>query len=242
MVKRILYIYLFFLIPSIVFGQNLDKEFVISENKRASQLNREGKFLEGNRILDQLLKRLKEENGEDKFFSTTYQTKAKIVQSLGNYQESSMLARKSLVISLKSHDSLNIADSYNTIGINHYLEADYDSTTYYYEKSLEIKRKIKTDPYAIAVSTYNLALVYDDLGQTEKAMELYKQAENYLLESKQEKNFLSDVYVGMALIYFYSGDISKAELYAEKAMEKGLKSYGEFNPNMTCVYTTYANI
>ena len=242
MVKRILYIYLFFLIPSIVFGQNLDKEFVISENKRASQLNREGKFLEGNRILDQLLKRLKEENSEDKFFSTTYQTKAKIVQSLGNYQESSMLARKSLVISLKSHDSLNIADSYNTIGINHYFEADYDSTTYYYEKSLEIKRKIKTDPYAIAVSTYNLALVYDDLGQTEKAMELYKQAENYLLESKQEKNFLSDVYVGMALIYFYSGDISKAEVYAEKAMEKGLKSYGEFNPNMTFVYTTYANI
>ena len=189
-----------------------------------------------------LLKRLKEENSEDKFFSTTYQTKAKIVQSLGNYQESSMLARKSLLISLKSHDSLNIADSYNTIGINHYFEADYDSTTYYYEKSLEIKRKIKTDPYAIAVSTYNLALVYDDLGQTEKALELYKQAENYLLESKQEKNFLSDVYVGMALIYFYSGDISKAEVYAEKAMEKGLKSYGEFNPNMTFVYTTYANI
>lgn len=242
MVKRILYIYLFFLIPSIVFGQNINKEFVVSENKRASELNREGKFLEGNQILDQLLKRLKEENSEDKFFSTTYQTKAKIVQSLGNYQESSILARKSLLISLKSHDSLNIADSYNTIGINHYFEADYDSTTYYYEKSLEIKRKIKTDPYAIAVSTYNLALVYDDLGQTEKALELYKQAENYLLESKQEKNFLSDVYVGMALIYFYSGDISKAEVYAEKAMEKGLKSYGEFNPNMTFVYTTYANI
>lgn len=242
MLKRILYIYLFFLIPSIVFGQNIDKEFVVSENKRASELNREGKFLEGNQILDQLLKRLKEENSEDKFFSTTYQTKAKIVQSLGNYQESSMLARKSLLISLKSHDSLNIADSYNTIGINHYFEADYDSTTYYYEKSLEIKRKIKTDPYAIAVSTYNLALVYDDLGQTEKALELYKQAENYLLESNQEKNFLSDVYVGMALIYFYSGDISKAEVYAEKAMEKGLKSYGEFNPNMTFVYTTYANI
>ena len=242
MLKRILYIYLFFLFPSIVYGQTLDREYVISENKRASELNREGQFLQANQILDKLLKRLKAESSEDKFFSSTYQTKAKIVQSLGNYQESSMLARQSLQISLKSHDSLNIADSYNTIGINHYFEADYDSTIYYYEKSLEIKRKMKTDPYALAVSTYNLALVYDDLGQTEKAMELYKQAENYLLESKQEKNFLSDVYVGMALIYFYSGDISKAEVYAEKAMEKGLKSYGEFNPNMTFVYTTYANI
>ncbi len=46
----------------------------------------------------------------------------------------------------------------------------------------------------------------------------------------------------MALIYFYSGEVSNAEIYAEKAMEKGLISYGEFNPNMTFVYTTYANI
>lgn len=242
MVKRIFYIYLFFLVPSTVFCQALDGEYVISENKKASELNREGKFLQANQVLDKLLKRLKEENGEDKFFSSTYQTKAKVVQSLGNYKESSILARQSLLISLKAHDSLKIADSYNTIGVNHYFESDYDSTTFYYEKSLEIKRKIKTDPYALAVSTYNLALVYDDLGQPGKAMELYKQSENYLLKSKQSKNFLSDVYVGMALIYFYSGDISKAELYAEKAMEKGLISYGEFNPNMTFVYTTYANI
>jgi CHAT domain-containing protein/Tfp pilus assembly protein PilF len=241
-VKQIFYIYLFFLFSSIGYGQALDRAYVISENKKASELNREGKFLQANEILDKLLKRLKEENSEDKFFSSTYQTKAKIVQSLGNYKESSKLARQSLLISLKSHDSLNIADSYNTIGINHYFEADYDSTTYYYEKSLEIKKNMKTDPYALAVSTYNLALVYDDLGETDKALQLYKQAENYLLESKQSKNFLSDVYVGMALIYFYSGDISKAEVYAEKAMEKGLISYGEFNPNMTFVYTTYANI
>lgn len=223
-------------------GQTLDREYVVSENKRASELNREGNFLEANQVLDRLLTRLEAEGSEDKFFASTYQTKAKVVQSLGNYQESSKLARSSLMISLKANDSLNIADSYNTIGINHYFEADYDSTTYYYEKSLEIKRRSKTDPYALAVSTYNLALVYDDLGQTEQAMELYKQAENYLLESKKSKNFLSDVYVGMALIYFYSGDISKAEGYAEKAMEKGLISYGEFNPNMTFVYTTYANI
>lgn len=225
-----------------IFGQTLNREYVISENKRASELNREGKFLQANKILDKLLLRLKEENSEERFFAATFQTKAKVVQSLGNYEESNSLARKSLNISLKTQDSLNMADSYNTIGINHYFEADYDSTTFYYEKSLEIKKKAKTDPYALAVSTYNLALVYDDLGQTEKALEFYKQAENYLIESKQSKNFLSDVYVGIALIHFYSGDISKAEVYAEKAMEKGLLSYGEFNPNMTFVYTTYANI
>ncbi|MCP4882198.1 MAG: CHAT domain-containing protein [Flavobacteriales bacterium] len=240
MVNKVLYIFILF--PYLIYGQTIGKDYVISENKRASELNREGKFLQANKILDNLLLSLEDENSEEKLFAATYQIKAKVVQSLGNYEESSKLARQSLMISLKDHDSLNMADNYNTIGVNHYFEADYDSTTYYYEKSLDIKRKIKTDPYALAVSTYNLALVYDDLGQTDKAMEFYEQAEKYLIESKHSKNFLSDVYVGIALIHFYSGDISKAELYAEKAMENGLISYGEYNPNMTFVYTTYANI
>ena len=242
MLKRFFYISLLFLIPSIIWGQTIDQEYVISQNRKAIELNREGKFLQANQILDQLLTQLEAENSLDKYFALTYQAKAKVVQSLGNYQESSKLARQSLLISLRLNDSLNIADSYNTIGINHYFESDYDSTTHYYEKSLEIKKVLKMDPYALAVSIYNLALVYDDLGQSEKAMELYKQAETHLLKSKKTKNFLSDVYVGMALIHFYAGDISKAEVYAEKAMEKGLSSYGEFNPNMTFVYTTYANI
>lgn len=233
---------LLLMIPFLSWSQTLDRAYVLSQNRIASELNREGKFLQAKEILDALLLKLQENKAEESFFATTFQTKAKVAQNLGHYEESSRLARKSLSISLKSLDSLNIADSYNTLGINHYFESNYDSTTYYYEKSFEIKRMIRTDPYALAVSAYNLAMVYEDLGQAEKAMELYKQAESHLLNSEIEKNFLSDVYVGMALIYFYAGDISKAEVYAEKAMQRGLVSYGEFNPNMTFVYTTYSNI
>ena len=239
-VKRLCFVVL--LLFQYGWGQNIDNDYVLEENRKAINLNREGKFLEANTLLQSLLSKLQEENSKENLFALTYQTKAKIVQSLGNYEESNLLARKSLQISVKLFDSVKIADNFNTIGINHYFQSDYDSTTFYYEKSLEIKRKIKTNPYALAVSTYNLALVYDDLGQTERALELYYQSETLLLESKQEKNFLSDVYVGMALIHFYSGDLSKAEIYVEKALEKGLASYGEFNPNMTFVYTTYANI
>lgn len=242
MANRLLYICFLFLTTSMVWAQGTEKEYVINQNRIASELNREGKFAKADKVLDELLTKLRIENADDRFFATTYQTKAKVVQSLGNYEESTKLARSSLLISLKHSDSLNIADSYNTIGINHYFEADYDSTTYYYEKSFEIKKRIKTDPYALAVSAYNIGLVFDDLGQKEKALDLYQQAEKLLLKSGQPKNFLSDVYVGMALIYFYSGEVSKAEIYGEKAMEKGLISYGEFNPNMTFVYTSYANI
>ncbi|MGI9530137.1 CHAT domain-containing protein [Lutimonas sp.] len=240
--KHIAYLILFFLVPVVSLSQSVEGEYVLAQNKKAADLNRAGNFTQANQILDQLLQKLEKEGAKESFFAATYQTKAKVVQSLGHYEESSTLARQSLNISIKSKDSFNMADSYNTIGINHYFESDYDSTTYYYEKSFDIKKRIKTDPYALAVSAYNIALVYDDLGQTEKAMELYKQAESNLLESERKKNFLSDVYVGMALIYFYSGDRSKSALYAEKAMDEGMESYGEYNPNMTFVYTTYANI
>ena len=242
MVNRIAYLILLILLPTVGWAQLLDNDYVILQNRKAAELNRQGNFMQANNTLDQLLVRLEKEQASESFFATTFQTKAKVVQSLGNYEESSKLARQSLMISLKSKDSFNIADSYNTIGINHYFEADYDSTTYYYEKSFEIKKRIKTDSYALAVSAYNIALVYDDLGQLDKAMELYLQAESHLLHSEKKETFLSDVYVGMALIYFYSGEHTKSEVYAEKALEEGLKSYGEFNPNMTFVYTTYANI
>ncbi len=226
----------------IVVAQSIDKAYVLEKNKQASELNREGRFDEAHKILEDLLKLLEAQNADPKFFLSSYQTQAKVIQNLGQYQKSSEIARKSLEISLKLKDSFNIADTYNTIGVNHYFLADYDSTTYYYQKSFDIKKRIKTNEYALAVSAYNLAIVFEDLGQFDMAQKLYLEAEENLLKSKTTKNFLSDVYVGLSLLSFYSGDITKAEEYSEKAMDVGIKSYGEFNPNMTFVYTSYANI
>ena len=223
-------------------AQTLDKEYVKAQNIKASELDREGKFKEANKILEDLLTLLEDQRADPKYFTITFQTKAKVVLNLGLYDQSIELARKSLSISLKSKDSINIAESFNTIGINHYFLSDYDSTTYYYEKSFEIKKKIKTSNYDLAVSAYNLAIVFEDLGQVDKAFQLYKEAEENLLKSTITKNFLSDVYVGLSHLSFYAGDINKAEEYSEKAMDLGIRSYGEFNPNMTFVYVSYANI
>jgi len=232
----------FFLLPLFIFSQEIDSITVQSINVKAAQLNRAGKFSEANKLLDHLLAALNEQHGEPKYFAATYQTKAKIIRNLGFYEESIDVAKKSLQITLKIKDSFNVADSYNTIGVNYYFLSDYDSTSYYYEKSFGIKKKIKTDPYALAVSAYNLAILYEDLAQSKKALKLYLEAEQYLLKSKNKVTFLSDVYVGIAHLYFFRKEINKAEEYSEKAIDVGLKSYGEFNPNMTFVYNSYANI
>lgn len=239
---RVLHILWFLFFPLLIGAQTVDIEYVREQNIKAAQLDREGKFETANAVLEDLLVLLEAKNADSSYFTVTYQTKAKIVKNLGHYEKSNELARKSLGFSIREKDSFNMADSYNTIGINHYFLADYDSTTYFYEKSYEIKKRINTSKYELAVSAYNLAIVFEDLGQIESALELYKEAEKNLLESSSTQNFLSDVYVGLSHLSFYAGDLNKAEEYSEKAMDVGIKSYGENNPNMTFVYVSYANI
>jgi CHAT domain-containing protein/tetratricopeptide (TPR) repeat protein len=232
----------FLFLPFLLTAQEFDVEKVKEINRQAIQLNREGKFAKAEKLLEDLLRELEKENSELAYKAVTWQTLAKVVMNQGDYDRSFDLARKSLSFGLSKPDSANIADNLNTIGINHYFRSDYDSTTHYYEKSLEIKRKISKDPYSLAVSEYNLGIVYEDLGIPKKALEYYHAAEENLLASKVEKTFLSDVYVGIAHIHFYSGDTERAEFYAEKSLQVGIESYGPDNPNITFIYTSYANI
>lgn len=233
---------LFFIVPIFVFSQKIDSAYTHNKNVNALQLDGEGKFSEANKVLDDLLAALNNQAGHQNDFAITYQTKAKVLRNLGLYEESINIARKSLQINLKNKDSFGIADSYNTIGVNYYFLSNYDSTRYYYEKSFKIKKKNDVDSHELAVSAYNLAILYEDLAQPKKALKLYLEAEQYLLISNYDTSFLSDVYVGIAHLYFYRKEINKAEEYSEKAIDVGLKSYGEFNPNMTFAYNSYANI
>ncbi len=231
----------FLLIPLFVFSQKIDSAYVYGSNHKARALDREGKFTEAYDIVNEIISKLKKENNL-KYLAFSYQTKAGIERNLGEYQKSIATSHDALQICLQLKDTFNIAYNYNLIGVGYYFLSEYDSTKIYYEKSYELKKKIDVEDKVLAVSAYNLAILYEDLVQPEEALKLYKDAERYLLRSKSIKSFLSDVYVGIAHLYFYRKEIEKAEEYSEKAIDVGLKSYGENNPNMTFVYTSYANI
>ncbi|MEN8185798.1 MAG: CHAT domain-containing tetratricopeptide repeat protein [Bacteroidota bacterium] len=241
--NRNIFILFFILLPLFIFSQKVDSSYVYGVNNNAAKLNREGAYKKADLLLSNLISDIKDNNLEEKYLSVTLLLKAKIETNIGLYNKSNKSIRKALNFFLKAKDSFYIADALNAIGVNHYFLADYDSTKIYYEKSYDIKKKIAIAPYDMAISAYNLAILYEDLAKPEKALELYIEAEQNLLDSNSKKNFLSDVYVGIAHLYFYEyRDINEAEKYAEKAMDIGMKNYGEFNPNMTFVYTSYANI
>lgn len=210
-------------------------------NRMSLELKREGNFQEGIDLLDSLMQEL-EPGIHDPYISLSQQNQSKLFMSLGEYEKSLELARKSLRYNIQTDDSLNMADNFNTIGINHYFLNRYDSTATYYETSLSIKKKLNTAPYDLAVSEYNLGILYEDLGDEAMAIQYYEAAEKDLLASGRKDSFLSDIYAGIAHIHFYSGDVEKAEFYSERAMDIGKELYGEDNYNMTFVYTSYANI
>ncbi len=245
MIKANKYIikFIFFLLPLFVFSQKVDSIYVYKVNEKALELSRNGKFKNADLLLSKLVSDIKKNKLAEKYLAITLLLKAKQEINLGLYTKSNKTTRKALQHFLINKDSFQIADALNTIGVNHYFLENYDSTKIYYERSFDLKKRIDIDPYELAVSAYNLGILYEDLGQSKKALTLYRDAEEFIIKSKRERNFLADVYVGIAHIYFYEyKDIDKAEKYAEKAMDVGIKIYGEFNPNITFVYTSYANI
>ncbi len=267
MIKENIVIFILFFLPLFIFSQKIDSAYVYETNTKARTLDRDGSYQQAYVLINDLISNLESKNSENltlsiqtkanieqnlnkfekkneiqKHLALSFQTRAGIEQNLGKYEQSIKTAREALQIRIQAKDTFNIAYNYNLIGIGFYFLSDYDSTKAYYEKSFVLKKKIKANDKVLAVSAYNLAILYEDLAQPEKALKLYKDAEAYLLKNKEVKSFLSDVYVGIAHVYKSENDVYKAEEYAEKAMDVGLRSYGEFNPNMTFVYTSYANI
>jgi tetratricopeptide (TPR) repeat protein len=236
---KVLLFFLFF--PFFIFPQKVDGVYFEQINYEARTLEENGSFSEAYILINDLISKLKKQNSPE-YLVYSYQTKASIEQNLGKYKELVKTAKNALQISLTLKDSSDIAYNYNLVGIGYYFLSDYDSTKIYYEKSYNLKKRISTNSKGLAASAYNLAILYEDLAQREMALKFYKEAEFYLLELNEKKTFLSDVYVGLAHLYFFNKEIDKAEEYSEKAMDIGKKAYGEFNPNMTFVYNSYANI
>ncbi|MGB5262140.1 MAG: CHAT domain-containing tetratricopeptide repeat protein [Lutimonas sp.] len=233
-------LYFLFFLP--VQAQNIGAELVDQTNKKIDALNREGHFDKAYQMATDLLQKLKQTHSADDLLAKTYYTLSNVEISLGEYENAIVTAHRSLALFKKVNDSLKIASAFNRIGVGYYFLYDYDSTQYYYKRSYDLKKKLGADSNEMAVSAYNLAIAYEDLSKVDEALSLYLEAEEYLLKNPERLSFLSDVYIGLAHLYNYNQEITKAEFYAEKAMDVGIKSYGEFNPNMTFVYTNYANI
>jgi len=148
-----------------------------------------------------------------------------------NFRMADSLVRIGLSVSEKINDSSLIASSLTHLGWNFYLEKMYDSSIYYYEKS--IKYSAHANLYATSANSLgNLGTIYSDLREPEKAIAYYKKG---IDQAKKVDDIyeLWWIYRDMSNMYLQLKDTANAfrnyiqfkkysDIYFQKASSEGL--------------------
>ncbi|MEH6537036.1 MAG: CHAT domain-containing protein [Psychroserpens sp.] len=201
-----------------------------------------GEFQQAFTVTDSLINRLKVKAETKKYLANAYQIKSRVEIDLGNYDNSISSAKRALSYN-NGESQERKAALFNIIGVGFYFKDQLDSTSYYYNASYKIKQDINADNYQLAITTYNIGIVQEDLGEYDKAIEFYNKAAHHdLLDRGEDVGFLSDIYAALTNTYFKKNDLEKAEEFAEKALQIAIRRYGEDSPNTSFVYIAYSNI
>jgi len=148
-----------------------------------------------------------------------------------NFRMADSLVRIGLSVSEKINDSSLIALSLTHLGWNFYLEKMYDSSIYYYEKSIKYSAHAKLYETS-ANSLGNLGTIYSDLREPEKAIAYYKKG----IDQAKKVNDIYElwwIYRDMSNMYLQLKDTSNAfrnyvqfkkysDIYILKANSEGL--------------------
>ncbi len=125
-----------------------------------------------------------------------------------DFRKADSLLKESVKISLILRDSLNASFSLANIGWNFYTEKMYDSSLFYYNKSLY--HSIQAGIIGVSANSLgNMGTIYRDLGETEKAISYYKKAIDQA-EKINDIYTLSWVYSDMSSMYLMKNDTVKA--------------------------------
>jgi tetratricopeptide (TPR) repeat protein len=126
-----------------------------------------------------------------------------------NFRTADSLLRKSLEVSTIKIDTASIATTLTFLGWNFYLEKMYDSSIFYFEKSLKFY-SLPGKLHRISGNSYgNLGTIYRDLMKPEKAIGYYKKG----IEQAKMAGSIFDlwwIYRDMSYMYLQSRDTSNA--------------------------------
>ncbi len=217
-------------------------QFLISQKIDAmdylsSILFEEGNLLDALSYADTVLKYF--ESTKDSFnialslnnIAYMYQSQTMYDKAISNYRQAHTILFKNNT----EESKIYTATVYNNMGLIYEHQRHFDSTLYYYKKSLEIRKQIN-DRRGISESLNNIGNVYQKQRKLTEALP-------YLTEALQIKREIKDVngisYTlnNLAIICRLSGDNKKAMLYAEES-----KTWAEKTNNIEAISQVYKNL
>ena len=224
------------------FGQtNVDSTFVAEKHNRILQLRTAGDYQVAEELCDSLLS-LADLQNSLKWKTQIEHAKTRVLIDLGQYDQCIALAKQVGKQYLELDQPLNKAAMDNIIGVGFYFKSELDSTLIYYNRSYTVKKELEQDPYQLAISAYNLGIVYEDQANYNPAISTYLEAMDYLKRSDEENTFLADVYVALANTYKNKNDLVKAQEFTTLALQEGLDNYGPDNPSLSFIYESNAAV
>jgi tetratricopeptide (TPR) repeat protein len=138
-------------------------------------------------------------------------------------------------------DDSKKASIYHQLGVVKYDRREYKEAIIFYEKSLQIRKKLLPPDHPDLAKCYNnIGNVYGKIGERQKALSFYEKA----LQIKQQSLPSNDIslaasYCNIGSLYGEMRDYAKALPYFEKDLEISKKSLSSNDPDLA---TSYSNL
>lgn len=203
-------------------------------------------FFDKKIYIDKALEFIHSSKKKDDKYAALLANLAYIYFSMGEYDNALSLHKKSLAIREKilGLESLDTANSYNSIAELYQAQGDYIKALPLYKKSLAIREKKLDEEHPDTATSYNnLAILYKLQGDYVKALSLYQKAlsirEKILGEEHPDT---TASYNNLAGLYKAQDDYTQALPLYEKALSIREKILGEEHPKTVASYNNLAEL
>ncbi|NUM49971.1 MAG: tetratricopeptide repeat protein [Flavobacteriales bacterium] len=136
-----------------------------------------------------------------------------------NYKEAKKYNYEGIHLAIQNKDSVNLGSLYNNLAIVFQNNNETDSAIIYYNKSIEVRKKIKKFKQ-VAICLSNIGTIYFEKKDFEKSIEFQLEALKYDSESKNNFTFSN-----IAQAYLNLGNFKLAFEYANKALPLAEKNH-----------------
>ena len=180
--------------------------------------------------------------------------KAKILSTIAqvytvqrSFEKSIEYAKRALNIKLKEVDSLDsyLGPIYQTIGDNYNYSSKYDTAAFYYQMyhKTNLKSYVQDHPN-IGISHNSLAAVYWNLGQLDRALKHYREAEDVFYQDfliTGNGRYLSIIWSNLGLLYQSLGEYQLSADYSKKGLDMAIKDFGPDNMAIINTHILYGS-
>lgn len=156
---------------------------------------------------------------------------------LGEISKSDEYYDQAIPIYKQYNDSLNLIRVFNSQAINFQMKGNVELAFETFLRSLELAKKFG-DRATIANTLLNIGVMYDNIGDSERCLQYYKEALQYA--DKNDKASIALLQSYIAEVYLNLKNYTRAEEYLNKAVENSKSSND--TKSLIWAYSSLGNI